>query len=384
MSFYTAAAIEIGKAVAKSIFKFWLKDSKLGMDISSSLIDLVGAKTSDELAQRRGYRQFEDIGDKISEDILPLLESENIHLDEGERKATALAVAETLNKSKLSSSLLLRQNLQPTQIAQYMLATNPFVTRDLSEAATFLYQRLVQECCTYIVDISTQLPSFTEHTFAEILRRDGLIIAKVNQALDELHKIREHLDPTNQADRFEIAYRDAVARNLDVLHLIGAEVSLPNRRHKLSVAYITLSVVPTFPSLPLEATLSSVSTDDEPIRDSVSVDTALASSRRLLIRGLAGSGKTTLLQWIAVRAATRSFIGQLSSWNGCIPFYIRLRHYAQTRLPRPEAFPDFAAPAIVGTMPEQWVHHVLRSDRAIVLVDGVDEIPTSQREVGLH
>src|SRR5260370_42535866 len=102
MAFLTAAAIEIGKAVAKSIFKFWLKDSALGQDISSSLIDLVESRTSDALAQRKGARQFEDIGDKITEDLLSFLKSEGIHLDEGERKAVALAVAETLNTSRLS------------------------------------------------------------------------------------------------------------------------------------------------------------------------------------------------------------------------------------------------------------------------------------------
>jgi NACHT domain len=380
MAFLTAAAIEIGKAVAKSIFKFWLKDSALGQDISSSLIDLVESRTSDALAQRKGARQFEDIGDKITEDLLPFLKSEGIHLDEGERKAVALAVAETLNTSRLSQDILLEHNLQPPQLAQYLLASSPKATRDFSEAGSFLYQRLIQECCTYIVDITSRLPSFTEHTFAEMLKRDDLIIAKVNQALDELHKIREHLDPTHDVDRFEIAYRDAVARNLDVLQLIGADVSLPNRRHKLSVAYISLSVAPTFASFAPDANPSSASPQDEPVREGVSVDTVLASPRRLLIRGLAGSGKTTLLQWIAVRAATRSFEGQLTSWNGSVPFYIRLRHYTQRRLPKPEEFPEFAAPAIIGTMPTRWAHHILESGRAIILVDGVDEVSASQRE----
>jgi predicted NACHT family NTPase len=49
-------------------------------------------------------------------------------------------------------------------------------------------------------------------------------------------------------------------------------------------------------------------------------------------------------------------------------------------LPRPEAFLDFAASTIAGTMPEKWVHNVLRSGRAIVLIDGVDEVSASQRE----
>src|SRR6266581_3672147 len=56
-----AVTIEVGAAIAKSIFKLWLKDSQLGGDISSSLIDLLKTKTSDALAQRRGQRQFDII-----------------------------------------------------------------------------------------------------------------------------------------------------------------------------------------------------------------------------------------------------------------------------------------------------------------------------------
>jgi NACHT domain len=380
MSILTVVAIDIGKAVAKSIFKFWMKDSELGQDISSSLIDLISSKTLDTLAQRKGNRQFEDIGDKISKDILPLLTSENIHLDEGERRAVAIEIVEMLNNSRLSIELLLQKNLQPIQLEQYLQTINANIARDFSEAGAFLYQRILQECCTYIVDISSQLPSFTQRTLAEVLEREDLISARVDQVLEELREIRKQLDPTVEVDRFEIEYRDAIARNLDVLQLIGADVSLQNRRYKLSVAYITLSVMQRslFPSL------TSVSfyknTEDEAAREFVPVDITLASSNRLLIRGLAGSGKTTLLQWIAVRAATKSFEGQLAYWNDCIPFYIRLRHYAQSKLPKPEAFIDFTAPAIAGTMPKQWIHHVLRSGRAIVLVDGVDEISATQRE----
>jgi predicted NACHT family NTPase len=49
-------------------------------------------------------------------------------------------------------------------------------------------------------------------------------------------------------------------------------------------------------------------------------------------------------------------------------------------LPRPEAFPGFVAPAIADTMPRGWVHAALKAGHALVLVDGLDEIPASQRE----
>jgi NACHT domain/Leucine Rich repeats (2 copies) len=169
-----------------------------------------------------------------------------------------------------------------------------------------------------------------------------------------------------EAGRFEIEYRQAVARNLDVLHLIGADVSLPNRRHRLSVAYITLSVeqklfiwLENGDEEPAMMAQSSEIPYNEMVGDIVSVDAALAHSHRLLIRGDAGSGKTTFLQWIAVKAATRSFDKQLASWNNKLPFYIRLRQCIQSGLPRPEDFPRLVAPAIAGTMPEQWVHTML-------------------------
>ncbi len=121
-------------------------------------------------------------------------------------------------------------------------------------------------------------------------------------------------------------------------------------------------------------------TQDDIDKSVVSVDTALASARRLLIRGVAGSGKTTLLQWIAVRSASRSFEGRLLDWNDTVPFYIRLRQCISSGLPKPEAFPELVAPAIADTMPKGWVHMVLELGRAIVLIDGLDEVPTLRRD----
>jgi len=121
MPLLETVTIEVGAAVAKSILKLWVKDSTLGEDISSSLIDLFKSRTSDALAQRRGQRQFETIGEKVGESLLPLFQSEGASLDEGDRTAVALAVAEAFNKSKLSSSLLAKYNLEPTELAKHVL-----------------------------------------------------------------------------------------------------------------------------------------------------------------------------------------------------------------------------------------------------------------------
>jgi len=181
MPLLETAALEVGAAIAKSILKFWLKDSTLGQNISSSLLDLLKAKTSDIFAQRNGERQFAAIGDRIGESLLPLFESEGARLDEGERTAVALAVAETINKSKLSSELLAARSLQPTELAQYMFSVQTISTYYFNEAATQFYQRIIEVSCIYIIDIASLLPSFPEHTFAEVLKREDQIIAKTKE-----------------------------------------------------------------------------------------------------------------------------------------------------------------------------------------------------------
>jgi hypothetical protein len=378
--------IELGTAIAKSILKLWLKDSTLAQDTSSSLVDIFKAWTSDKVAQRRGERQFETIGEKVAESLLPLFEIEGARLDENGRNAVALAVVEAFNRAKLTNELLAERNLEPIMLAKHIVTTNPGATRDFSMAETAFYERIIDESCAYIVDIATQLPAFTEHTFAEILKREDKLIITANQILQEVRRMSEHIGPT-EAGLFEKDYRQAVVRKLDELQLFGTDVSTANRRHRLSVAYITLSVNQNLQSFSDNEDITSPGLDqaiddsqNDAVRDSLPVDMALAQSHRLLIRGLAGSGKTTLLQWVAVKSAQRSFDGELAGWNDMLPFYIRLRHFVQSALPRPEAFPEFVASAILGTMPGGWVHTQLKSGRAIVLVDGLDEVSSIRRE----
>src|SRR5437588_6306482 len=118
---------------------------------------------------------------------------------------------------------------------------------------------------------------------------------------------------------------------------------------------------------------------DEVSKSIVSVETVLRHSHRLLIRGMAGSGKTTLLRWIAVNSAAQSFKEPLTNWNKVLPFYVSLRYCVDSGLPGPEDFPKLITPAIADTMPKRWVHIALELGHAIILVDGLDEVPALQR-----
>src|SRR5713226_6002575 len=99
MPFVEVITIEVGAAIAKYILKLWLKDGSLGNDIASSVVDILKSKTPDRLAQRKGNRQFEVIGEKVGESLLPFFEREGVNLDQEERTAVAYSIAETFNQS---------------------------------------------------------------------------------------------------------------------------------------------------------------------------------------------------------------------------------------------------------------------------------------------
>jgi hypothetical protein len=179
-------------------------------------------------------------------------------------------------------------------------------------------------------------------------------------------------------EAFESQYRQNVARELDQLRLFGITTERVSPRYGLSVAYITLSAAR--PTMAVRKGDSASDDDDDgegPL--SMPVDEALAGSERVLIRGEAGSGKTTLLQWLAVQSARDSFTGPLAEWNGMVPFFIQLRRWVAKGLPQPEHWLTHVASSIAGAMPNGWVHRQLQTG-ALVLIDGVDELPDAQRE----
>ncbi|WP_455432231.1 NACHT domain-containing protein [Streptomyces violascens] len=110
----------------------------------------------------------------------------------------------------------------------------------------------------------------------------------------------------------------------------------------------------------------------------MSAEQALAGADRLLLRGPAGSGKSTLVQWLALNAARRSFGPELADWNRCVPFVLRLRAFtAAEPLPMPEEF--LRAAGVPLSPAPGWAESLLTEGRALVLVDGVDEVPMRLR-----
>ncbi|MFC0846937.1 NACHT domain-containing protein [Streptomyces noboritoensis] len=111
------------------------------------------------------------------------------------------------------------------------------------------------------------------------------------------------------------------------------------------------------------------------------IDALLASRPRVLLRGEAGAGKTTLVWWLAAHAAAGTLGPQLADLNNLVPFVVPLRTLRAQggAYPLPGQLP-YAARLVIDEAPEGWAARVLKSGRAMLLVDGLDEVPQDDRE----
>ncbi|WP_457031230.1 NACHT domain-containing protein [Kitasatospora sp. P5_F3] len=108
----------------------------------------------------------------------------------------------------------------------------------------------------------------------------------------------------------------------------------------------------------------------------------LRGKRRVLLRGQAGSGKTTLVQWLATGAVAGTLGEELAELNHRVPLVLQLRKLARQGnfTPRPDELLALDGRLCADQQPSGWAHRVLDSGRAMLLVDGLDEVPESQRQ----
>ncbi|MEO3978945.1 NACHT domain-containing protein [Streptomyces sp. CAU 1734] len=111
------------------------------------------------------------------------------------------------------------------------------------------------------------------------------------------------------------------------------------------------------------------------------VEELLGRSRRTLLRGEAGAGKTTLVWWLAAHAACGTLPAELAELQRLVPFVVPMRS-VQARgrgFPGPDELAR-VADLPIGDAPRGWAERVLESGRALVLVDGLDELPRAERQ----
>ncbi|MFJ5551609.1 NACHT domain-containing protein [Streptomyces sp. NPDC093225] len=378
-----AAAIKLGQVLAVRAVNLWLGPRRREQESRSDLSELIRVRVPGLRAQRDLARQFEQIADAVAARVEPLLAHEFRGLSANDRQAALDAVTDAFTRADLSDDAVIGSDADPAELARRIRRAVP-VPVGFDEATTAFYELLFSQTCDCYVRILRRLPVFTERAVTELLARSTSLAAEVSLVLERLPAPSLYAPQgEGQDEAFRREYLEFVSRTLDEVELFSFASERPART-KLSVAYVSLRTASngknrsrrTEPFLPAGSGDWAVEEDDS---HGVRVETALKDARRVLLRGEAGSGKTTLLQWLAVTSARGAFTGELAAWNGRVPVLVKLRRYAGRDLPQPEALLDHTAGPLTGHMPKAWMDRQLTHGHILLLVDGVDELPSSER-----
>ncbi|WDM15417.1 NACHT domain-containing protein [Streptomyces lavenduligriseus] len=386
MSAEAAAALRLGTTVAKAAAQMWLGGRRREQERQLDMAGLIRLRVSGLRFQRGVHRQFEEIADAVYDRLAPYLEREFRGLDDGARQAVVDGVCDTFEAADLSDEAVLAADVNPAEIVRRITGTvRPPV--GLGESESRLYELLFTECVEYYVRIVRGLPVFEERALTELLARTTSLGTEIARILERLPD-RSLFAPegTDRDGDFRRRYLELVSTTLDETELYRRTSDRAGARVRLSVAYVSLRATGddgnrrrTARTLPVLRPDMSDWEDPGTESAGMRVEAALGGATRVLVRGEAGSGKTTLLRWLAITAARGAFTGELADWNGLTPVFVKLREYSGRELPKPEAMLDSVAGQITGVMPKAWVERQLESGRALLLIDGVDELLDGER-----
>ncbi|RLL68279.1 NACHT domain-containing protein [Streptomyces sp. Z26] len=296
---------------------------------------------------------------------------------EDEERAVAFALTRTLLAlGDVGMEDVQAVRLGHREFARVLRAGAPRAERGLSADATRLYGSLLDTACLHVLHFFTRRSTFVARSLVEQSRElDGLV-----RTLDVLVA---RVPAQDAADvRFERRYADFLVGKHGTLTIHGLDLR-QRREWPLDTAYLTLEATERTPQPPAGPPAGNGAPPGvAPHTTTLPADRVLVDHERVLLRGDAGSGKTTLVQWLAVSTARQDAAPGTAHLLGRVPFVLPLRTLTRggARLPVPADFLAATSCPVAGAQPPGWAERVLDAGRALLLVDGVDEVPAEERD----
>lgn len=368
-------AFDLGQAIATAVARAWLPKPGAQQEGLAGVLEVNFASSRD---RRRIGRTLERIGDEVAESLRPLLASLGPELG-----SAVVPVIEALSGAPAHRGIAKGRDLDPFALERKL--TEELIQVLGQPKVSSVHARLLAESTDYIVALTSSLPETIASTGPSRSRVERELLDLTHSVIERLPQ-RDLGAPFAEAD-FETRYRREIVRKLDRLVLFGLTVAEDSRRYPLSVAYISLKATEDVSSIVKgDAELASTPSSEkagssvEANLDDARVETAVVQNQRLLLRGEAGSGKTTLLQYLAVQCGSGRFAEPLDALESAVPFLLQLRRFGDSGLPQPEDFLKHLMPEFHNVIPLGWITEQMESGRALLLVDGVDEVPSEERD----
>jgi len=385
---------------------------------------LVKAATDNNTASAIAAELAGAAGKSLAEKIIPRLVAAYVGpveehpefggMPDNDREAVQLELVETL-KPALDRAFLGQPPYKSNEVFRTLIEIRGHKGSPVgfSDAASSMYQQALDAAVRAVIKVAESAPKWHAANAEEIHAKLDQIADSLGAAANSQTQVLSVLDYVKKSiaqlndrefkerrDFLEVYYR-AIRKTLDRMELYGLDVKEENpaRSQRISVAYISLNLT------------AKGEEQNQGSRSWESVLDALEAPERgrLLVRGDAGMGKTTLLRWAAIAIASQAepdhwkkggatyepglaveaspFGPRLlmsgdrarsiaETWRGKVPLLVILRECPDGKFPDPNDFPKFVNGVLEP--PDGLVSWLLEEGKALVMIDGLDEIPTGQ------
>jgi sulfatase-modifying factor enzyme 1/NACHT domain-containing protein len=325
------------------------------------LIDTYGNKNREELVSALKSTPFEEIEKSIKDCFQSVCDTKlKIHeIDLHQIKIEKLLAG----ISKAIGEIPYDNDLNSKIIFKSLLSLRTISRKNKEEVLSFLKMILsvIEPKLDSIeekADISIEYSQETIELSREILSR----MDKMPELLRWV--IRDEKD--EEYKEFEREYLNAVKDEYGSFDLLG--IGQLEQSFDIDPAFVSLSMK--------DSSINEIRSEES--------YTALSDQPELVIVGSAGAGKSTMLQWEAFQCTRGKILknGQINPWYQCIPFFIRLRNLDPgVEFPPKSEWVKLSVPdwEEVNGDHGKWIGKILKENRALLILDGLDEMPEKDR-----
>jgi len=358
----TDLLIPLASVLTKTGFKLWAGDNILAQEASTELVDLIKSKYSDYKQQRNLTSIFTAVENEVFENLEKLsIQFNTGEISEAKQFDIIYAIQNSIINSNIKHDEIINANLDSTFLETLILRNSSSDYGSLNNAEKVFFNKILSSCCIIMVGITENIPSFNVLVQRELLKRTDLIVGKIESVCDEI--FFRSVSNERDAKEFEIKYLRSYSDKVKKYNLFGLDVIPQLKNIDLSVSYISLTAY----------------SESQNVEEGTDIEELLSNSSRYIISGNPGSGKTTLLQWLGMIAAQGMYSHHLEHWNSLVPFTLPLREYSDKKLPTINELAKFSASTYIEMMPDKWAGEIFSSGKALLLIDGFDELSDEKR-----
>jgi NACHT conflict system protein len=262
MSIETILLTQLTLAAAKFLFKRYLGEKgdivsshgevlhdgglfgEAGDVVVDVLADLAKDKIKDAIDRMEAVGNINRYALKVVRQIQSRLDQEAKDDPLIDSKGIAEQLMLTL-QADLSTGLLLKHDLEPRRLVEAYISLRPLPRGVLNLDSDLAYERMLDHAVQCVVGVASQLPDFQPQAMVESLRRLRQLDDNVEKVLQQLARVTrevQRLAETGDPQRFEIEYRQAVAKNFDFIDLFGITIRPELRRFQLTEAFVSLNL----------------------------------------------------------------------------------------------------------------------------------------------